>query len=131
MYRAIAVASIYAIAGAFSANAAELCVSCDEPAATYRCTVEQVSEKHPLGATLEDQICSRVLAKRGTHKSCRIAAVPEGGACSGLERTVTITDYQRVLSASGESTYEVGALEIARQNVHNTWVCVTSMFKDC
>jgi hypothetical protein len=130
MYRAVIVASLLATI-AVSARAAELCVTCDEPTATYRCTVEQVSGKVTLGATLEEQMCNKVLAKKGTHKSCHLAAVPQGGTCAGLERTVTVTDYQRALSASGESTYEVGAFEIARENVHNTWVCVTSMFKDC
>ena len=130
MYRAIAFASLCAAIG-YSANAAELCIACDEPAATYRCTVEQVSSSIDLGSTLEEKVCSKVLAKKGTHKSCHLAAVPAGGTCDGLARTVTVTDYQRALSASGESTYEVGAFEIARQNVHDTWVCVTSMFKDC
>ena len=49
----------------------------------------------------------------------------------GLERTVTVTDYQRAMAGNGESTYEVGAFEIARRSVHDTWLCVASMFKDC
>jgi hypothetical protein len=57
--------------------------------------------------------------------------VPEGGTCEGLPRTVTVTDYQRAIAGTDESTYEVGAFEVARQGVHDTWLCVTSMFKDC
>lgn len=99
--------------------------------ATYRCAVEQPSEKLRLGAALEQEMCSKVLAKKGAHQKCHVVPVAEGGTCEGSDRSVTVTDYQRVMSASGESTYEVGALEIARRNVHDTWLCVTSMFKDC
>ncbi len=117
-------------AAALPAGAGEVCLSCDQPAATYRCAVEQPSEKYALGSSLEEKICSKVLAKQGTHQSCQVLPVPEGGKCDGAERTVNITDYQRAMSASGEATYEVGAFEIARRNVHDTWLCVTSMFKD-
>lgn len=130
MYRAIFLASLCAVA-AMSARAAELCVACEQPAATYRCTVEQPSEKYSLGNELEAQVCSKVLAQKGEHKKCSLAPVAEGGKCEGLERTVTVTDFQRAMAANGESTYEVGAFEIARRNVHDTWLCVSSMFKDC
>ena len=130
MYRAISLASLCAVA-AISAHAAELCVACQEPAATYRCTVEQPSDKYKLGNDLEAQVCTKVLAQKGEHKKCALTPVAEGGKCDGLERTVTVTDFQRALAANGESTYEVGAFEIARRNVHDTWLCVSSMFKDC
>jgi hypothetical protein len=126
----IVVASLCVVAG-FAARAGEVCLACEQPAATYRCAVEQPSEKVRLGSDVAGEICSKVLAKKGEHHKCRISAVPEGGSCEGPQRTVTLTDYQRALTASGESTYEVGALEIARRNVHDTWLCVTSMFKDC
>jgi hypothetical protein len=116
---------------AFAAGAEELCVACQEPAATYRCSVEQPSEKHKLGGSLEQEVCTKVLAKKGPHQKCQVAPVPPGGQCQGAERSVTVTDYQRAMAASGEATYEVGAFEIARRNVHDTWQCVTSMFKDC
>lgn len=130
MYRAIVLACL-CVTSASIAGAHELCVACDQPVATYRCTVEQPSGKIDLGATLEEQICSKVLEKKGAHKKCHLAAVPQGGTCEGLQRTVTITDYQRAIAGPGEPTYEVGALETARRNVHDTWRCVTSMFKDC
>jgi hypothetical protein len=129
MYRAIFFASLCAVA-AMSAHAAELCVACQEPAATYRCTVEQPSDKYSLGTELEAQVCSKVLAQKGEHKKCVLTPVAEGSKCEGLERTVTVTDFQRAM-AGGEATYEVGAFEIARRNVHDTWLCVSSMFKDC
>ena len=126
----VVVASVCAFLGA-PAYAAELCVACEQPVASYRCAVEQPSEKFKLGAEIEREVCSKVLAKKGEHQRCSVRAVPEGGTCEGALRTVTLTDYQRTLAVNGESTYEVGALEVARQNVHNTWLCVTSMFKDC
>lgn len=130
MHRVIVLAC-FAASVAFPAHAGELCIACEEPAAAYRCSVEQPSEKHAIGASLELEICGKVLAKKGGHQKCHVAAVPEGGKCEGGERTVSVTDYQRAISGNGESTYEVGALEIARRNVHDTWTCVTSMFKDC
>ena len=70
MYRAIFFALFCAVA-AMSARAAELCVACQEPAATYRCTVEQPSEKYALGNELEDQVCTKVLAQKGEQRSAR------------------------------------------------------------
>ncbi|MFA5900899.1 MAG: hypothetical protein WC829_17500 [Hyphomicrobium sp.] len=113
------------------ARAEEICVACDEPTATYRCTVEQPSEKHQLGGSLEQEICAKVLAKKGPHQNCHVAIPPEGKTCAGTERIVSLTDYQRAIAGTGESTYEVGAFEIARRNVHETWTCMMSMFKDC
>jgi hypothetical protein len=130
MYRAVVLATVCAIAG-FSVRAGELCVACEQPTATYLCSVEQPSGKFDLGGGLQEQICSKVLEKKGTHAKCHLAAVPDGGKCDGLPRTVTVTDYQRAIAGTAESTYEVGAFEVARENVHATWRCVTSMFKDC
>ena len=118
-------------ATAFPVLAAEVCVSCEQPAGLYRCAVEQPSDKYKLGGPLEQEICTKVLAKRSPHAKCQVIPVAEGGKCDGAPRSVSLTDYQRATSASGESTYEVGAFEIARRNVHDTWLCVTSMFKDC
>jgi len=131
MMRLLVLVAAVGAAVAVSAKAGELCVACDEPSATYRCSIEQPSEKYQLKGALAGEVCSKVLAKKGAHQKCHIAEVPEGAACEGAERVVTITDYQRAVSDSGESTYEVGALEIARRNVHDTWLCVTSIFKDC
>jgi hypothetical protein len=130
MYRAIFVASLCAVA-AMTAQAAELCVACEQPAATYRCTVELPSEKYNIATQLQGEMCSKVLAKKGAHHKCSLHPVAEGGKCEGLERTVTVTDYQRALTPAGEETYEIGALEKVQRNMQNTWLCVSSMFKDC
>lgn len=130
MHRVIAFASLCALT-ALSARAGELCLACEQPTAAYRCVVEQPSEKYSLGNDLEKEICTKVLAQKGEHQKCSVTPIPEGGACAGSQRVVTVTDYQRALTPSGEATYEVGALEMARRNVHDTWLCVTSMFKDC
>jgi hypothetical protein len=130
MLRAIGLALVCASA-AVAARAGEVCLVCDEPAASYRCIVEEASTRYKLGAELQQEICTKVLAKQGPHQACRRVDVAEGKTCEGNPRTVSVTDYQRAMTANGESTYEVGALEIARRNVHDTWLCVTSMFKDC
>jgi len=131
MKRLLVLATALGAAVAVTAKAGELCVACEEPSATYRCSIEQPSEKYQVKGPLAAEVCAKVLAKKGAHHKCHIAEVPEGGACAGAERVVTVTDYQRAVSDGGESTYDVGALEIARRNVHDTWLCVTSMFKDC
>ena len=130
MYRAIFVASLCAVA-AVPAPAAELCIACEQPTATYRCAVELPTDKYNIATELQGEMCSKVLAKKGEHKKCSLHPIAEGGACDGPARTVTVTDYQRATTVSGEETYEVGAFEIARRNVHDTWTCVSSMFKDC
>jgi len=134
MRRAIVVASFCFVSGALVAlpvRGAELCLACEQPQASYRCSVERPSTKFDLGNDIEQEICIKVLTKQGEHAKCHRIEVPEGGSCEGPARAVTLTDYQRIAGGNGESTYEVGALEIARRNVHNTWLCVTSMFKDC
>jgi hypothetical protein len=130
MYRSILVASLCAVA-AMTAQAAELCVACEQPSATYRCTVELPADKYNIATQLQGEMCSKVLAKKGEHHKCSLHPVAEGGACEGPARTVTITDYQRALTPAGEETYEIGALEKVQRNMQNTWTCVSSMFKDC
>ncbi len=123
---AFAVASLIA-----PARAAELCIACEGPVATYRCSVEQPSEKFDLGSALEQQMCSKVMEKKGAHAKCHVATIPEGGTCDGPARTATVSEYQQATAGAGESTYEPGVFEVARRNVHSTWQCVTSGFKDC
>ena len=130
MYRAVFVAFLCA-AAALSARAAELCVACQEPAASYRCTVELPSDKYDIAPQLLGEMCAKVLAKNGQHRKCALLPVAEGGKCEGFARTVTVTDYQRALTPAGEETYEIGALEKVQRNMQDTWQCMTSMFKDC
>jgi hypothetical protein len=121
----------YLLTALIPAHAQELCMSCSEPVASYRCSVEQPSEKMQIGGKLAEEICSKVMEKKGGHAKCHVARIAAGDACDGPARTVTVTDYQRAIAGSGESTYEPGALEIARRNVQSGWVCVTSLFQDC
>jgi hypothetical protein len=115
-----------------SLRADEVCVACEKPGATYRCTFEEPTRnrKFQIGELVQGEICPKVLAMQGPHAGCKIlpaAAEP----CDGVARTVTLTDYQRLLAGDGESTYQPGVLEIARRNVYATWVCVTTLFNDC
>ena len=105
MHRAIFFASLCAV-GVMSAHAAELCVACQEPAATYRCTVEQPSDKYKLGNDLEAQVCTKVLAQKGEHKKCALTPVAEGG--KGLQRAIE-TVRARVSQAIDEG-YKVVVL---------------------
>jgi hypothetical protein len=130
MQRVLTLASLIAIA-TLGANAGEVCLTCEAPSASYRCAVEQPSEKYKLGGSVEQEICQKVLAKQGQHQKCLVTPVPDGGQCAGTAKTVTLADFQRLAGNANESTYEEGALEIARRNVHDTWLCVSSMFKDC
>ena len=114
-----------------TAQAGEVCIVCEEPLASYRCVLEQPSSNLKLGEKLAREVSTKVLAKQGEHGICQMVKIDDGDTCKGPERTVTLTDYQRVRTGDDGSTYEVGALEIARRNVHGTWRCVTSLFKDC
>jgi hypothetical protein len=129
MYRAIVVASVVVVA--MPLRAAELCVACEQPTATYRCSVELPSDKYNIALQLQSEMCAKVLAKNGAHQKCALLPVAEGGKCEGFARTVTVTDYQRALTPAGEETYEIGALEKVQRNMQDTWLCMTSMFKDC
>lgn len=135
MFRGVFVAISGSVLGFASflniAQAGEACIVCEQPLASYRCAVEQPSSKVKLGDKVVREVCTKVLAKQGEHGICQMVKVENGNTCKGPERTVTLTDYQRVISGVDDSTYEVGALEIARRNVHGTWRCVTSLFKDC
>lgn len=112
--------------------AEEICVACDGPAATYRCTPELPTSKvsSELSASLEATACTTVLAETGGHKTCR--PIKSDEPCEGGTKTVTLTDYQRAIAGDGQpSTYQPGAVEIARRNVEDTLRCVASLFGDC
>ena len=130
MHRLLTLAALIA-ASTLAAQAAEVCLTCEAPSASYRCVVEQPSEKYKLGGDIEQEICAKVLAKQGQHQKCHVTPAPDGGQCAGAARTVTLADFQRLAVNANESTYEEGAFEIARRNVHDTWLCLSSMFKDC
>ena len=111
--------------------AADLCITCDNPAATYRCTLDQMPQVKAYGfePAAQAHICETVLAKNEHHANCHV--VPNAQTCDGKSRTVTLTDYQRATAGDVEKTYEPGALEKAQHGMQSTWTCVTSLFKDC
>jgi len=128
----IIVASCLCLSITASLRAGEVCVACEKPAATYRCTFEEPTRnrKFQVGDLVQDEVCTKVLAMQGPHEGCKI--LPDAAqTCDGLARTVTLADYQRIFAGDGESTYQPGVLEIARRNVYATWVCVTTLFNDC
>lgn len=130
MLRIVAVACLVLSLPA-SLDADEVCVACEGPAATYRCTLEQPKRdlRFQLEETAQRYACEMVLAKAGPHASCRVVANAE--PCDGPARTVTLTDVQRAIAGDGESTYQPGVFELARRKVHATWLCVASLFNDC
>ena len=73
MYRAVFVASVCA-AAALSARAGEVCIACEQPAATYRCSVELPTDKYNIAPQLQGEMCAKVLAKKGEHHKCCPAA---------------------------------------------------------
>jgi hypothetical protein len=131
MQRLLAAACLFlSLSGLLGAS--EVCVVCDKPAATYRCTLEQFTRdpKFQLGAEAQRLACETVLAKMGAHAHCKVAPDPML-PCDGPQRTVSVRDLQQIAASDGEQTYQPGVFEIARRNVYATWICVSSMFKDC
>jgi hypothetical protein len=112
--------------------AGELCVVCVKPDATYRCTVDQSTRflKFKLGEEVQGHICTKVLAKKGSHERCTVVQ-NASASCDGLPRTITFTDYQQMLASEGTSTYEPGLIQTIGNKITKAWICITSMFKDC
>lgn len=131
MLRLLAVACLLAVVSA-PLGAAEVCVVCDKPLATYRCSVEPLPQKaYKLGLAdkAQTEMCQTVLAKTGEHAACRV--VTDGKPCDGSARMVTLADYQRAIAGDTEVTYQPGVLELAQRNAEKTWVCIASLFTDC
>jgi len=127
---AIAAGVILSVSHALEAD--ELCIVCENPAATYRCTFDQSTRDQRLqvGDVVQAQICENVLEKAVPHKSCKL--VPPGPEpCNGVPRTVTVADFQRFVAGDGHSTYQPGVLEKAQRGVSSTWNCLASFFGDC
>jgi hypothetical protein len=111
--------------------AGEVCVACEQPEATYRCTFEQTTRDHrlELGDVAQAHICESVLKRSSPHAACKIVKGPE--PCNGVLRTVTVAEYQRFVASDGHSTYEPGMVDKAQRSVNATWNCLTSFFGDC
>ncbi len=73
--------------------AADVCVSCTGPVASYACTVKKADEIEAIaGAKAINKICTQVLKKKGQHAACEIVE----GSCAG---TPTIIGWKDVKSA--------------------------------
>jgi hypothetical protein len=110
--------------------AADVCVACEKPAATYVCSLEQVTrnQKFRLGYSVQRHVCEKVLER--THEKCRI--VDDAQPCNGVAKVVTIAEYQQATAGGeGAPTYEPSALEKAQRGMQAAWGCVTSLFNDC
>jgi hypothetical protein len=114
------------------ASAGELCVVCTKPDATYRCTVNQSTRfvKFKFDDEIQGHICTKVLTKKGSHERCTVVQNPNA-ACDGPPRTITFTDYQQMQASDGSSTYEPGLIAVVGNKINKTWICITSIFKNC
>jgi hypothetical protein len=74
-----------------AAAAAELCVVCSEPAATYRCSVEHAegADQFRGADKLIQYVCISQLAKAGGHGSCKVGR-DAGAPCIGEPRVVSL-----------------------------------------
>lgn len=84
--RLAASAGTAVLAAATAADAAEYCVACAQPDATYRCIAPEVSAAaRDTGTQL---LCIQDIARRAGHKTCTIERKPQG-TCEGAEWTVS------------------------------------------
>jgi hypothetical protein len=130
--RRVAIAAGLVLSASYALEAGELCITCEKPAATYRCAFEQATrdQRLQLGDAAQVHICENVLQRLGPHTSCKL--VPPGPEpCNGVPRTVTVADYQRLFASDGHSTYQPSVLEKAQRGVSSTWHCLASFFGDC
>lgn len=113
-----------------SLQANEVCVACEAPAATYRCSLDRTSidSRLKLGDSAERKVCEKVLSRLGPHGTCRMVELQP---CTGTTKSVTLSDYQRALTDSSEQTYQPSVLEQAQNSMSKTWTCMSSLFKDC
>jgi hypothetical protein len=90
---AVLAALAMACVSADRAVAADVCVECAEPAATYRCIVALPGDA-PLASLTSKAaqvVCMTELAKAGGHGFCRVTQGSVGGLCNGPERVVAFS----------------------------------------
>lgn len=73
---------------ATSAGAAELCVVCEGPSATYRCSTDALPASNPAD-TRAQLLCISELARAGGHDRCAVAR-EASGPCNGPLQIVTL-----------------------------------------
>lgn len=129
MLRIIAAACVV-IALPASLKASEVCVACEAPAATYRCSLDRTSmdARVKLGDSAERKVCEKVLSRLGPHGACKMVNTTP---CNGTTKSITLADYQRALTDSSEQTYQPSVLEKAQSGMSKTWDCVSSLFTNC
>jgi len=89
---AVALTAVGFAAAITPARAAEVCVECAEPAATYRCVVadDEFAALRGSGKALQ-VICMTELSKAGGHRFCRVRQGTLGGVCGGDERRISLS----------------------------------------
>jgi hypothetical protein len=82
------------------AAAADVCVTCTGPAASYSCAVKKADEIEALaGAKAINKICTQVLRRKGQHAACQVV----DGLCAGTPTSIGWKDVKEAL-ASGDDT---------------------------
>lgn len=83
-----------------SAYAAEVCVECAEPAATYRCVVgdDEFAILRNSAKALQ-VVCMTELSKTGGHRFCRVRQGNFGGLCAGDERRISLSGREGTVEA--------------------------------
>lgn len=130
-------------------SAADYCVICTDPPATYRCFLPKANILVRWQITDEKagRFCAKVLAKTEKHNHC---AVEENARkpCDGAERILSLTDIER-WSAGGQEPQPPSLLEkstsamsaaasYAESQISNfahaakaAWTCTKTLFKEC
>lgn len=98
------IAAVLSIGHGVGASAGEICVVCNEPAASYRCGFEGEAAAPASGAGFQ-LLCIKELALRGGHKSCTIDRARATGPCVGT--LVALPNPADGVAAAGTSTSAV------------------------
>ncbi len=72
-----------------AAQSAEICVSCAEPAARYRCVLAD-GEARPVNDAALQLLCIKELAARGQHGRCSFDRTKANVPCDGVLAAVTL-----------------------------------------
>ena len=99
MGRAIVWGFVIASVCTARAAAADVCVVCSGPDATYRCTVDQLGsiERYRNGDRVLQFMCISELARAGGHTKCRVSRDPSS-VCAGEARTIGLSDLEAALA---------------------------------
>jgi hypothetical protein len=132
------------------AAAAEVCVACVSPDITYRCAVEKAEklEQLPEGQRVLERICTKMLAKSGSHAKCAVSR--EAPACTGDLKTIGVAELKDAIAAASINTNSdskvegllPGAYRVTTEGLQKTgeaigggaktaWDCVASLFSEC